>query len=179
MSLSSFLRDYLYIPLGGNRRGPVRTYVNLSLTMLLGGLWHGANWTFIVWGAWQGFWLVVERLSGRSSWYAFAPRGIQMGLTFGLVIIGWVFFRADNLGHALEYLQAMAGFGQGTEQLALRPIHYLAALCGAIVLWTLPTTQKLLYRAPLVWAVPLQAAFWLALIHLHYVNDVPFLYFQF
>ncbi|MEZ6005284.1 MAG: MBOAT family protein [Planctomycetota bacterium] len=179
ISLSSFLRDYLYIPLGGNRRGPVRTYVNLSLTMLLGGLWHGANWTFIVWGAWQGFWLVVERLSGRSSWYAFAPRGIQMGLTFGLVIIGWVFFRADNLGHALEYLQAMAGFGQGTEQLALRPIHYLAALCGAIVLWTLPTTQKLLYRAPLVWAVPLQAAFWLALIHLHYVNDVPFLYFQF
>ena len=179
ISLSSFLRDYLYIPLGGNRKGPIRTYINLSLTMLLGGLWHGANWTFIAWGAYQGFWLIVERLSGKSSFYAFAPKLGQMAITFVIVIFGWVLFRANTMGDAMDYIQAMVGLGWDHGTLPIRPIHLVAAVVGAAALWLFPTTQRWLYKAPLYWAVPLQITFWLALIHLHYVSHVPFLYFQF
>ncbi|MCB9906508.1 MAG: MBOAT family protein [Planctomycetes bacterium] len=179
ISLSSFLRDYLYIPLGGNRKGVVRTYVNLALTMLLGGLWHGANWTFLIWGAYQGFWLVVERLSGKSSWYAFTPKAVQMALTFVLVIFGWVFFRAENLSHALEYFDSMFGLAGTHGALALRPIHAVSALAAVVVIWGTPTTQALLFRASIPWVVFLQFAFWGSLIHLHFVSHVPFLYFQF
>jgi alginate O-acetyltransferase complex protein AlgI len=179
ISLSTFLRDYLYIPLGGNRKGVVRTYFNLSLTMLLGGLWHGANWTFIAWGAYQGFWLVVERLSGKASWYAGTPRFVQMALTFLIVIVGWVLFRAADLPSAIAYLGQMFGAGAASGELALRPIHWTAGAVALIVTWGLPTTQRLLPKAPILWALPLQVAFALALVHLHYVDHVPFLYFQF
>ncbi len=180
VSLSAFLRDYLYVPLGGNRKGGVRTYVNLSLTMLIGGLWHGANWTFIAWGAYQGFWLVFERLTGKKALYSSTPRIVQVAITFALVICGWILFRAETLGHAGQYLSQMFGFsGHDVTGLALRPIHGAAALAAAIVTWGLPTTQGLLLRARAVWVLPLQAAFWLALLHLHFVSHVPFLYFQF
>ena len=180
ISLSSFLRDYLYVPLGGNRKGAVRTYINLGLTMLIGGLWHGANWTFIAWGAYQGFWLIAERLGGKKSMYSWMPRPGQIGVTFVLVIIGWVVFRAPNIAAAGDYLGSMfAIFGSGNEVIPLRPIHAIAALAGVVVLWGLPTTQQLIYRARPAWALPLQAAFWMALVHLHYVSHVPFLYFQF
>ncbi len=99
ISLSSWLRDYLYIPLGGNRKGRLKTYRNLLITMLLGGLWHGANWTFIAWGAYHGLLLAIERMFGvgrnadRSRLILVLPRIV---LTFGLVCIGWVFFRAQS-----------------------------------------------------------------------------------
>ena len=90
ISLSTFLRDYLYIPLGGNRRGPRRTYVNLALVMLLGGLWHGANWTFIVWGAYHGLFLVCERWLGKQSPYHRLPRPLRSWLHFrvGALLLG-------------------------------------------------------------------------------------------
>ncbi len=180
ISLSSFLRDYLYLPLGGNRSGKIRTYINLSLTMLIGGLWHGAAWTFIAWGAYQGFWLVVERLAGKKSLYAAAPKAIQMALTFVLVIFGWVLFRSEGIGGTGEYLSSMFGLSaHATDQLPLRPIHGIAAAGGAFVIWFMPTTQHLIHRARAGWAIPLQVAFWAALIHLHFVSHVPFLYFQF
>ena len=99
MSLSRWLRDYLYISLGGSRRGAWRTYLNLMLTMLLGGLWHGASWRFIVWGAYHGALLGVERAAGQSSFPGWmrALRPLRVVLTFGLVLIGWVFFRAGSL----------------------------------------------------------------------------------
>ncbi len=180
ISLSSFLRDYLYLPLGGNRKGGLRTYINLSMTMLIGGLWHGANWTFIAWGAYQGFWLVIERIAGKKSLYASLPKVLQMGLTFILVIFGWVLFRCDSIQDAQHYLGTMFGLGvPSIGQLPLRPIHGFAALGGAIVVWFMPTTQHLIHKARPGWALPLQVAFWAALIHLHFVSHVPFLYFQF
>ena len=81
ISLSSWLRDYLYIPLGGNRAGAGRTYVNLMIVFLLCGLWHGAGWTFLVWGAWHGFWLVVERVLGRKPFYAALPASARVLVT--------------------------------------------------------------------------------------------------
>ncbi len=100
ISLSTFLRDYLYIPLGGNRLGACRTYVNLAIVMLLGGLWHGANWTFVLWGAYHGFWLSLERMLGKRNWYSSLPCAARMGFTWILVLISWVLFRAENLADA-------------------------------------------------------------------------------
>jgi len=180
VSLSSFLRDYLYIPLGGNKKGPVRTYVNLSLTMLLGGLWHGANWTFIAWGAYQGFWLVFERLTGKQALYAKTPVFVQILITFVLALFGWVLFRAGTLPEAWDYACAMLGAdGGNVGLLGIRRIHVLAAIAGAIAVWGFPTTQELIHGAKARWVIPLQVMFWVSLFHLHHVDHVPFLYFQF
>ena len=111
ISLSSWLRDYLYVPLGGSRRGPRRTFVNLLLVMLLGGLWHGAAWTFVIWGGLHGTLLALERARGKRALYAGLPRPVRVGATFVLVSIGWVFFRAADLGEAMHYLQTMLGLG--------------------------------------------------------------------
>lgn len=117
MTLSRFLRDYLYIALGGNRRGPVRRYVNLFLTMLLGGLWHGAGWTFVIWGALHGAYLIVNhawqalcRTLGRDFGMSTLPGQIFARLlTFLAVVVGWVFFRAEDFDAAWRMLRAMAG----------------------------------------------------------------------
>ena len=111
ISLSTFLRDYLYIPLGGNRKGPRRTYVNLIVVMLLGGLWHGANWTFVAWGAYHGILLAFERFRGKRSAYQQWPRPVRVAATFVLVLISWVLFRSANLHEAMNYLGAMIGQG--------------------------------------------------------------------
>lgn len=132
MTLSRFLRDYLYIPLGGNRKGPLRRYVNLTLTMLLGGLWHGAGWTFIIWGGLHGLYLVVhqcwqalrERVLGHElSRTTITGRAAATLLTFLSVVIAWVFFRATSLDAALRVLEAMLG----VNGLVL-PVEWQAAL---------------------------------------------------
>ena len=121
ISLSSWLRDYLYVPLGGNKIGVKRTYVNLMLTMLLGGLWHGASWTFVLWGFLHGFYLIVERLlRGRikingtntllNVFLAF--------LTFTCVNITWVFFRARSFEEAWNLLKSMF-FIQGSKSILI------------------------------------------------------------
>jgi alginate O-acetyltransferase complex protein AlgI len=113
IALSSFLRDYLYIPLGGNRTGPVMTYRNLMITMLLGGLWHGASWTFVVWGGLHGLFLAAHRMmTGDRRVEARPPRDlrswgiytVKVVLTFHLVCLAWIFFRAKDLGGAWVYL---------------------------------------------------------------------------
>jgi D-alanyl-lipoteichoic acid acyltransferase DltB (MBOAT superfamily) len=111
ISLSTWLRDYLYIPLGGNRKGRVRTYVNLMATMLLGGLWHGANWTFVVWGGIHGCALSLERLFTRQSEIA-RPRNaatvwMRRFIVFNVVCLSWVFFRAPSLHEALTQLSGV------------------------------------------------------------------------
>jgi alginate O-acetyltransferase complex protein AlgI len=108
MTLSAWLRDYLYIPLGGNRLGPGRTLVNLMTVMVLGGLWHGAAWSFVAWGAWHGIWLVGERLILRDK----APRMRSIPyriVTLCAVLVSWVVFRADSLGRAGQILASMVG----------------------------------------------------------------------
>ena len=116
ITLSRFLRDYLYIALGGNRHGPVRRYANLMITMLLGGLWHGAGWTFVVWGALHGFYLLINHAWAVAVARAQAAgRGLSIGrlparlLTLAAVVFAWVFFRADSFGQAVTILEGMAG----------------------------------------------------------------------
>ncbi len=113
MTLSSWFRDFLYIPLGGNRRGAFRTYANLSMVFLLCGLWHGAAWNFVIWGAFHGLLLTVERVMRNRS--AFRIQGIHGIIwTNFFVLIGWVLFRAESLAQAWSYLKAMFGLHQAT-----------------------------------------------------------------
>lgn len=117
ITLSRFLRDYLYIPLGGNRKGSARRFINVFLTMLLGGIWHGAGWTFMVWGVLHGLYLVInhawrelrQRLGMGVEATSFWGRKFAQLLTFVVVVIAWVFFRAEDMGSALEMIKAMAG----------------------------------------------------------------------
>src|SRR5688572_11979533 len=112
ISLSAWLRDYLYVPLGGNRKGRVRTYVNLFLVMLIGGLWHGAAWNFVIWGALHGALLAFERLRGKAALYGGLPAPVRVSATFTLVLITWVFFRASDVRHAFSYLGNMFALGE-------------------------------------------------------------------
>ena len=146
ISLSTWLRDYLYIPLGGNHRGPARTYVNLALVMLLGGLWHGAAWNFVVWGGLHGLLLAGERLRRKVSPYAWLPRAGRQTVTFILVLITWVFFRAEDLPSATQYLGSMFGLVPVHESAGLlsgilyQPYYLGTVLMAALVTWTCPQT---------------------------------------
>src|SRR5690625_4021001 len=108
MSLSGWLRDYLYIPLGGNRRGTRRTHLNLAMVMILGGLWHGPTWNFVLWGAWHGGLLAAERSLGRPE-RSGLPRPLTVISTFLAVLIGWVLFWAPDLPAAWNHYLGMAG----------------------------------------------------------------------
>jgi len=134
MTLSRFLRDYLYIPLGGSRHGKFRRYLNLFITMLLGGLWHGAGWTFIIWGALHGFYLMVNHawrgFKAKMGWGE-GGRLAKLGagaLTFLAVVVGWVFFRADSFTSAMTMLHGMAGMNGVSLPSSLEGKigHYLA-----------------------------------------------------
>ena len=166
ISLSTFLRDYLYIPLGGNRKGEMRRYVNLFLTMLLGGLWHGAAWTFVVWGALHGFYLTVNHL-----WNQFVRKGrkpsrwsvpLRWALTFLCVMIAWVVFRADSMATAMHIYKGMLGLN-GTSLSAFsefaipyrKPEFFQTLLLGLVICLALPPTIALQRWVP---AVPRLAA---------------------
>jgi D-alanyl-lipoteichoic acid acyltransferase DltB (MBOAT superfamily) len=141
MTLSRFLRDYLYVPLGGNRHGRARRYMNLMLTMLLGGLWHGASWTFVIWGGLHGAYLVVNHgwqwLRERMGWEralsgasAVFGRAAGVALTLLCVMVGWVFFRATDLASASGIVASMFGLREGGL-----PIHSLAGYSQGAVVW--------------------------------------------
>ncbi len=154
ITLSRFLRNFLYIPLGGNRHGLGLRYRNLLITMLLGGLWHGAGWTFVIWGGLHGMYLVLNHafdagIARRlpSGWSdARLLRGLGWLLTFFAVVVSWVFFRADNLGSALEILQSMAGAGATTSGnlLSEAPWLWLAAMAAVALLF--PATHDYLAK---------------------------------
>jgi len=136
ISLSTWFRDYVYVPLGGNRRGPARTFLNLWLVFFLCGLWHGAAWTFVLWGLYHGSFLVLERL-GLGRWLEGLWTPARHAYTMLAVMVGWVFFRAESLRQAVGYLAAMAGFatGSGLEQhvgLQLNSIVALALAAGVL-----------------------------------------------
>jgi alginate O-acetyltransferase complex protein AlgI len=176
ISLSSVLRDYLYIPLGGSRAGKWKTYRNLMITMLLGGLWHGASWTFVVWGGYHGLLLAGYKYFG-DAWDRL-PAGLRRAATFVLVVIGWTFFRAPTFRMAAALLQHMLVPTAGE----LVPQATLSAIALGIAAWWAmigPNAFELRheYRMPgrLVMATGLAAA--LAVIA--GVRSSPFLYFQF
>jgi D-alanyl-lipoteichoic acid acyltransferase DltB (MBOAT superfamily) len=148
MTLSRFLRDYLYIPLGGNRRGRVLRYVNLMITMGLGGLWHGAAWTFVAWGALHGAYLCVNHAwnAKRPALFLRFPRltsGAAFILTFVSIVVAWVFFRADSIASALMILSRMAN--PTHVPLAYREM-FAAAMVGvyALLAWFAPNTQTIM-----------------------------------
>ncbi|MBR7187737.1 MAG: MBOAT family protein [Clostridia bacterium] len=132
ISLSSWLMQYLYIPLGGNRRGKVRTYVNLMVTMILGGLWHGADMSFVIWGLLHGAALCAHKAYSRrhppkpGRW----RRAAASALTVAWVTLLWVFFRAENMGHAMLILRRLFQFAPGVEQLSVWTIAGVALLAG-------------------------------------------------
>jgi alginate O-acetyltransferase complex protein AlgI len=182
ISLSSWLRDYVYIPLGGNRRGRIRTYLNLFLAMLLGGLWHGANWTFLVWGAYHGVLLMLERALGmvQARDRKWSPVDVvRCAVTFLLACLGWVLFRAANLHQALAVLREMVRWplSIGLMEPALLVITGLA-----LVLAVLEERGQVFDRlrfAP-VWVVAVLAGALLFLAEVfHPGTCIPFVYFQF
>ena len=186
ISLSSVLRDYLYFPLGGNRHGETRTYVNLTVVMLLGGLWHGAKWNFIVWGAYHGLLLAWERRRGKESVYHAWPRAARLGVTFLLMLLSWGLFRADNLTAAGHYYGAMFGLARAGETASLlaadiyTPMHLLVMGIGAILVFQPRQAHDWSLR-PQTWG---RVAFLLPLFVFSLMTMFtqafnPFLYFQF
>jgi len=111
ISLSSWFRDYLYIPLGGNRASPIRTHINLLIVFVLCGIWHGASWTFVVWGLYHGFFLILERTSFGSLTARMWPP-FRIAVTFLVILVGWVIFRSDTLSGAVSFLSVMLGAQQ-------------------------------------------------------------------
>jgi alginate O-acetyltransferase complex protein AlgI len=107
ITLSRWFRDYLYIPLGGNRRGTTRTCLNMAVVCVLCGLWHGANWTFLIWGIYHGFFLVIERITGMRDLSRQKYNIMRRLLTMLIVIVGWVLFRSQDLSQAIRFLEAM------------------------------------------------------------------------
>lgn len=115
ITLSGWFRQYLYIPLGGNRVGRMRLYLNLWVVFLVSGLWHGANWTFILWGAYHGAFLVIDRL-GWADWSGRLGRAVNIGITFFFINMGWVLFRSPDIGYAMDYIARMFGLAGGAGQ---------------------------------------------------------------
>jgi alginate O-acetyltransferase complex protein AlgI len=146
ISLSTWLRDYLYLPLGGNRKGVWRTYTNLFIVMLLGGLWHGAAWNFLVWGGFHGVLLAFERLRGKTPSYLRLAAPLRVGVTFLIILVTWVFFRAPDLPSAFRFLGDMTGLGIPQAGAGLLPgivyqPYYLGTfLLAGVVVWACPQT---------------------------------------
>ncbi|HZT31024.1 MAG TPA: MBOAT family O-acyltransferase [Bryobacteraceae bacterium] len=185
ISLSTWLRDYLYVPLGGNRRGLRRTYVNLALVMLLGGLWHGANWTFVAWGGYHGVLLAFERWLGKKTAYEWLPRRAQVAATFVLVLFSWVLFRAASFHQAAAYLGAMFGARPAGDAAALLASemytpHRLAVLAACVAACFQPM-EVYDWVERLTWqkAVALAPLFLAAAGAMFTQTFNPFLYFQF
>ena len=181
ITLSHWLRDYVYISLGGNRKGAWRTRLNLMLTMLLGGLWHGASWNFVIWGGYHGLLLSVERIVwGRNERTGIARLPLAI-LTFLLVTIGWVFFRAKTLTAAL-YVIAQMFTGETQNHSLLSPWQWLLAIVSLTVALAEEHRHWLsrLAQAPF-WLRTVAAVAALLVIELFTATDlsIPFVYFQF
>lgn len=185
ISLSTWLKEYLYIPLGGNRLGKIRTLINIGIVMFLGGLWHGASWNFIIWGMLHGFYLAVERLNITRRFYTHVPKVIRCLFTFFLVLIAWVFFRAESLPEALAYLSSMFGLAHVPESsFLLQGMLYtnyslLAMLCAAGVVWFAPQTwdfTKKLAFGRIAWVGTIYI---FAVVLLTVQSYNPFIYFNF
>lgn len=188
MSLSSWLRDYLYIPLGGSRKGPFRTLASLTITMFLGGLWHGASWTFVVWGGLHGLYLVLERGARKIIPWRFENNSIAQApialLTFLLVCVAWVFFRAHSFAQAFDVTAALFGFGPHEVTRLLKGESIVLSLAVTLLLllvhWLLRDASIASIVAHVPWWVRslALAALVLGIIGLS-GEDRAFIYFQF
>jgi alginate O-acetyltransferase complex protein AlgI len=163
----------------------MRTYVNLMTVMVIGGLWHGASWNFVIWGAIHGVMLAVERIQGKDSLYRALPRPVRVGITFAIVCVAWVFFRADTLPQAMNYLASMFGMGRVTPGSYMAaaamytPYHVIMFLVATLVVWK--GTEAWRYTNDLS---PRRAAVTMGMLLLSVLmmwtqTENPFLYFRF
>ncbi|HEY4360395.1 MAG TPA: MBOAT family O-acyltransferase [Bryobacteraceae bacterium] len=184
MTLSRWLRDYVYITFGGNREGELKTYRNLMLTMLLGGLWHGASWNFVIWGGYHGALLSLERIGGKRRFLTQPNRftyPLRAALTFGLVCIGWVFFRAATFADAVYVLGQM--FSWGYAGASIVPLWLICFVGISLVLAIAEERGAWIDRASRgpAWAYAAAVVVLLFSVELLAVTDkpIPFVYFQF
>ena len=205
ISLSAFLRDYLYFPLGGNRQGRGRRYMNLSITMLLGGLWHGASWTFMLWGGLHGFYLAINHAFRHATKGMTLPPALRLplhalsvALTFAATTLAWIVFRAPNLASARNVMGGLAGGGHSAI-VSFSPLAAVVLLLLSFIVWFMPNSMELTWRhkpalpSPypdqpvtpakfLSWKpTPLNAAAYglLCIIAVLALSIKPFIYFQF
>ena len=187
ISLSSWLRDYLYFPLGGNRHGQWTTVRNLMLTMLLGGLWHGASWRFVAWGGLHGSYLVAERVAKQRfadvAWLATAAARVGLAmLTFALVSVAWVFFRAVSFRDAAQLLRVMAVGGDDRLDLGVNNVVYVAGITAVLLgvhWWMRDSSLEVRWSAIPWWARSAVLATILLSLALVPGDDRAFIYFQF
>ena len=185
ISLSTWLRDYLYIPLGGNRKGVWRTYVNLAVVMLLGGLWHGASWNFVIWGGIHGGMLAWERAQGKDAFYRLMPKPFRMAVTFVIVLIAWVFFRTADLPAAMAYLGSLFGLAALQDGCGLlggilyQPYYWGTFGIAALIVWGFPQTWDWTRSIPLWKTVPIVMVLLVSLAVLMTQAYNPFIYFIF
>lgn len=186
ISLSTWLRDYLYIPLGGNRLGRLRTYINLFITMLLGGLWHGANWTFVAWGFLHGLYLAAHKFylelrspsgSDKSNWLVnFA----KVFVTFHLVALAWIFFRAPNFSTAFSYLIGILNWHGGFDVLQIAgAIWYMAIVLALDLPQYFTKSHTIILRWPWVFRGLAYATMITMIFVSRSDHAISFIYFQF
>jgi len=190
ISLSSWLKDYLYIPLGGNRKGVGRTYVNLIIVMMLGGLWHGAAWTFVAWGTFHGILLAVERARGSRAFWDRIPKPLSVARTMLFVVIGWVMFRAGSFSSALDMYAGMMGLNgtalSGRISWRLNGFALSVLALALIVVFTVPWLRARFDRIPEAARTRIVRAqfvmipvFIFGILKVIADSYAPFLYFQF
>ncbi|MFC1822447.1 MBOAT family O-acyltransferase [Thermodesulfobacteriota bacterium] len=175
VTLSNWLRDYLYIPMGGNRKGKSKTYINLMLTMVLGGLWHGASWNFLFWGLWHGLFLCIHRITPDKIRNIF-PNWLCILFLNIVVIVGWVFFRAPSIPRAFHILWVMLGFHSAPT--IFIPWHLLFIIIIGFLLHFLERRDlDFPFRRNGFYATVLALLSVIAVLELG--RDTPFIYFQF
>jgi D-alanyl-lipoteichoic acid acyltransferase DltB (MBOAT superfamily) len=197
MSLSFWLRDYLYFPLGGNRRGRIRTYVNILITMAVGGLWHGASWNFLLWGGFHGIGISATHLFKDVKKKIKGGAGLSSGIrsrvldvlkwffTFIFVSVGWVFFRAGSIGEATAILHRIIEFNVSARGFSHFTAPLAACIIAAVLLYDVfrvklvETASRLLYDVPLVFEVLMLGLLFGLLLRLAPDGVPEFIYYQF
>jgi alginate O-acetyltransferase complex protein AlgI len=174
ISLSTFLKDYLYIPLGGNRKGTARTYLNLLITMCLGGFWHGAAWSYLVWGAFHGVVLVLERFFAGIIQRNLLPNFFKIGMVYFLVTLAWLLFKLPEFDHVLGYIKALLANQNLKEGLISKSSLY-------VIMYSLPVFFMHLYQFKKYKFLPHWFIYGLMLFSIICFSEtgVSFIYFQF
>ena len=189
ISLSTWFKEYLYIPLGGNRNGLKRTCLNLGIVFLLTGLWHGASWTFVIWGVWNGLFIIFEKVTGWAKETVSKPVNFIKHLyTIFVFVLGWVVFRSDDMGYAFEYIKNMFGLAK-VHDIAYSLPYYVDSyevimLCAALIcsvpifknILNVKRENKILYGLVNIWLLFL---FILSSATIAASTYNPFIYFRF
>lgn len=183
ISLSSFLRDYLYIPLGGNRIGDTRCCVNILIVMLFGGIWHGANWTFAVWGLYHGLLMVMERRSSNGSLLPASLRALTVPFTFVMVMFGWVFFKSSSLWAAyglFSGLFGLNGFGSLSVMLPfISPLAIISLVFCTVLVLNKRTTEDISLKPNVATVFGCSLLLVCSIMKIIFTSYTPFLYFNF